>query len=53
MKQILEARKGNITPEMEAVARAEQVSVEYVRDGIAARRYRSRDHRYYPEQPAQ
>ena len=36
MTQILEARKGNITPEMEAVARAESVSVEYVRDGIAA-----------------
>ncbi len=36
MNQIVEARKGNITPEMEAVARAERVSVEYVRDGIAA-----------------
>src|SRR3970282_1098513 len=36
MNQIIEARKGNITPEMEAVARAESVSVEYVRDGIAA-----------------
>jgi phosphomethylpyrimidine synthase len=35
MTQILEARKGNITPEMEAVARAESVSVEHVLDGIA------------------
>ena len=33
MTQIVEARKGNITPEMEAVARAESVSVEHVRDG--------------------
>ena len=35
MTQILEARKGNITPEMEAVARAESVSVEHILDGIA------------------
>jgi phosphomethylpyrimidine synthase len=34
MTQILEARKGNITPEMEAVARAEGVSVEHVLTGI-------------------
>jgi len=35
MTQILEARKGNITPEMEAVARSEGVSVEHVIDGVA------------------
>jgi len=35
MTQILEARKGNITPEMEAVARAEGVSAEFVLAGIA------------------
>jgi phosphomethylpyrimidine synthase len=35
MTQILEARKGNITPEMEAVARAEGVSAEHVLAGIA------------------
>ena len=35
MTQILEARKGNITPEMEAVARAEGVGVEQVQAGIA------------------
>ena len=35
MTQILEARKGNITPEMEAVARAESVSIEHVLDGVA------------------
>ena len=35
MTQIIEARKGNITAEMEAVARAEGVSVEHVRDGVA------------------
>ncbi len=34
MTQILEARKGNITPEMEAVARTEGVSVEHVLTGI-------------------
>lgn len=36
MTQIFEARKGNITPEMEAVARAEGVSPEYVIKGVAA-----------------
>jgi hypothetical protein len=35
MTQILEARKGNITPEMEAVARAEGVSLDHVLDGVA------------------
>ena len=35
MTQILEARKGNITPEMEAVARAEGVSREYVAQSVA------------------
>jgi phosphomethylpyrimidine synthase len=35
MTQILEARKGNITPEMEAVARAESVSIDHVVEGIA------------------
>jgi phosphomethylpyrimidine synthase len=35
MTQILEARKGNTTPEMEAVARAEGVSVDHVREGVA------------------
>ena len=35
MTQILEARKGNITPEMEAVARAEGVSPDYVVEGVA------------------
>jgi phosphomethylpyrimidine synthase len=35
MTQILEARKGNITPEMEAVSRAEGVSAEQVLTGIA------------------
>ena len=35
MTQIAEARKGNTTPEMEAVARAEGVSPELVREGIA------------------
>ncbi|NTW59832.1 MAG: phosphomethylpyrimidine synthase ThiC [Nitrospirae bacterium] len=34
MNQIIEARKGNITPEMEAVARAESVSSEHIRGGI-------------------
>ncbi len=36
MTQILEARKGNITPEMEAVARAEGVSLAHVVEGVAA-----------------
>jgi len=36
MTQILEARKGNITPEMEAVARSEGVSIEHVLEGVAA-----------------
>ena len=35
MTQILEARKGNITPEMKAVARAEGVGVEQVMEGVA------------------
>jgi len=35
MTQILEARKGNCTPEMEAVARAEGVSLDHVIDGVA------------------
>jgi phosphomethylpyrimidine synthase len=35
MNQIREARKGNITPEMEAVARAEGVSLDHVREGVA------------------
>jgi len=34
MTQILEARKGNITPEMEAVAMAERVSIEHIVDGV-------------------
>jgi phosphomethylpyrimidine synthase len=36
MTQILEARKGNITPEMEAVARAEGVSLDHVLEGVAS-----------------
>jgi len=35
MTQILEARKGNITPEMEAVARSEGVSLEHIISGVA------------------
>jgi phosphomethylpyrimidine synthase len=35
MTQILEARRGNITPEMEAVARAERVSLDHVIEGVA------------------
>jgi phosphomethylpyrimidine synthase len=35
MTQILEARKGNVTPEMEAVARAEGVTLDHVVDGVA------------------
>src|SRR5512137_1650288 len=35
MTQILEARKGNITPEMQAVARSESVSPEHVLEGVA------------------
>ncbi|HTG02367.1 MAG TPA: phosphomethylpyrimidine synthase ThiC [Nitrospirota bacterium] len=35
MTQILEARKGNITPEMEAVARAEGVPAELIAGSIA------------------
>ncbi len=35
MTQILEARKGNITAEMEAVARAESVSIAHVLEGVA------------------
>jgi phosphomethylpyrimidine synthase len=35
MTQILEARKGNITPEMEAVARAEGVGIGHIVEGVA------------------
>jgi phosphomethylpyrimidine synthase len=35
MTQILEARKGNITPEMEAVARTEGVGLDHVIEGVA------------------
>jgi phosphomethylpyrimidine synthase len=35
MTQILEARKGNITPEMEAVSRTEGVSLSHVVEGVA------------------
>ncbi|MGE5173034.1 MAG: phosphomethylpyrimidine synthase ThiC [Betaproteobacteria bacterium] len=35
MTQITEARKGNSTPEMEAVARAEGVSLDHVIEGVA------------------
>jgi phosphomethylpyrimidine synthase len=35
MTQILQARKGNVTPEMAAVARAEGVSVDHVIEGVA------------------
>ena len=35
MTQILEARKGNITPEMEAVARAEGVGLDHIIEGVA------------------
>src|SRR3990170_1292225 len=35
MTQILEARKGNSTPEMEAVARAEGVGLDHIMDGVA------------------
>ena len=35
MTQILEARKGNVTPEMEAVARAEGVSLDHVIGAVA------------------
>src|SRR5512143_928525 len=35
MTQILEARKGNITPEMEAVARAEGLGPEFIAQGVA------------------
>jgi len=35
MTQILEARKGNSTPEMEAVARSEGVSADHVLEGVA------------------
>jgi phosphomethylpyrimidine synthase len=35
MTRILEARKGNITPEMEAVARSEGVSPEHIIEGVA------------------
>ncbi|HSQ78460.1 MAG TPA: phosphomethylpyrimidine synthase ThiC [Nitrospirota bacterium] len=36
MTQILEARKGNITPEMEAVARAEGVGLDHIIEGVAS-----------------
>jgi phosphomethylpyrimidine synthase len=35
MTQILEARKGNSTPEMEAVARAEGVGLDHIIEGVA------------------
>ena len=35
MTQILEARRGNFTPEMEAVARAEGVSLDHILEGVA------------------
>lgn len=35
MTQIIEARKGNVTPEMEAVARAEGVGLDHVIEGVA------------------
>jgi phosphomethylpyrimidine synthase len=35
MTQILNARKGNITPEMEAVARTEGMGVEHIINGVA------------------
>ncbi len=35
MNQILEARKGNRTPEMEAVSRTESVSADLVMEGVA------------------
>jgi phosphomethylpyrimidine synthase len=35
MTQILEARKGNVTPEMEAVARAEGAGLDQVIEGVA------------------
>jgi phosphomethylpyrimidine synthase len=35
MTQILEARKGNITPEMDAVARSEGVNVGLIAEGVA------------------
>jgi len=35
MTQILEARKGNITQEMEAVARTENVSLDHIIEGVA------------------
>ncbi|HUI45882.1 MAG TPA: phosphomethylpyrimidine synthase ThiC [Nitrospirota bacterium] len=35
MNQILEARKGNRTPEMEAVARTEGITVDLVMEGVA------------------
>jgi phosphomethylpyrimidine synthase len=35
MTQILEARKGNVTPEMEAVARAEGLNREFIAEGVA------------------
>jgi len=35
MNQILEARKGNRTPEMEAVARTEDINVDLIMEGVA------------------
>jgi phosphomethylpyrimidine synthase len=35
MTQIIEARKGNRTPEMDAVARAEGLSVDHILEGVA------------------
>ena len=36
MTQLESARKGTITPQMEAVAKAEGVEAEFVRQGVAA-----------------
>jgi phosphomethylpyrimidine synthase len=36
MTQIIEARKGNRTPEMEAVARAEGVGIDHILEGVAS-----------------
>lgn len=38
MTQVLKARAGIVTPEMEAVARRENVDIEFIRDGVASSR---------------
>ncbi|UCD59262.1 MAG: phosphomethylpyrimidine synthase ThiC, partial [Candidatus Hydrogenedentota bacterium] len=35
MTQFSQAKRGSVTPEMEQVARAERVTPEYIREGIA------------------